>query len=71
MGLYTYCLCMFCKISNNNITNSREGCHCLLFKQMENGISGHYYYSKKLRYWAVVDGEEKGFVEEELPEKRK
>jgi hypothetical protein len=37
---------------------------------MENGISGHYYYSKKLRYWAVVDGEEKGFVEAELPEKR-
>lgn len=40
-------------------------------QQMENGISGHYYYSKKLRYWAVVDGDEKGVVEEDLPEKRK
>jgi hypothetical protein len=37
---------------------------------MDNGISGHYYYSKKLRYWAVLDGEEKGFVEEDIPDKR-
>ena len=38
------------------------------FIQMENGISGHYSYNKKRKFWAVIDGHEEGYLEADLPD---